>query len=328
MLPRERVIAVLEHRKPDRVPLTAWLRANLTDELTDAYGSVEAFEDRYEFDLTHIIGHEVVSFERKEGALRSMIEEGQTVLPSTLMEIPWRDPDAPAMYEKVRDMVAFHKGHRGRFVYVQTPGIFEWFNHAFRIENHLMYLALYPDDLHELYRRQVEWTSAYANNCLDLGVDMIHVSDDWGMQTGLLFSPKMWWEMIYPYHQRLVEAVKRRGAYVSLHSDGNINAVMDGIVKLGYDVVHPWQESAGMDLYLFHARHRQEFAVMGGLDVQTTLGFGRIDALKREIERVIGLFAQGGGILCTTHFVQKHCSLEELKLAFDHAYDCVRSLTP
>ncbi len=50
----------------------------------------------------------------------------------------------------------------------------------------------------------------------------------------------------------------------------------------------------------------------GWLDVQTTIGFGQIDFLKAEIERVIDMFADGGLIFCTTHFVQDQCSLEEL----------------
>jgi len=37
-------------------------------------------------------------------------------------------------------------------------------------------------------------------NCLDLGVDMIHVSDDWGAQQGLMFHPGLWRRLIFPNH--------------------------------------------------------------------------------------------------------------------------------
>ena len=56
MTSRERVIEVIERRKPDRVPVYGWLKANLTDQISAAFGSVEAFEDRYEFDFSHIFG--------------------------------------------------------------------------------------------------------------------------------------------------------------------------------------------------------------------------------------------------------------------------------
>ncbi|MCY2926131.1 MAG: hypothetical protein NT031_11940 [Planctomycetota bacterium] len=66
---------------------------------------------------------------------------------------------------------------------------------------------------------------------------------------------------------------------------------------------------------------------MGGLDVQTTIGFGKYDFLKSEIERVMRLFADGGGLFCSSHFVQSHCSMEELTLAYDTAYDLARRVT-
>jgi uroporphyrinogen decarboxylase len=56
MLPRERVIQVIRHERPDRIPIYGWVRANLEEPISKVYGSVEAFEDHYEFDLSHIFG--------------------------------------------------------------------------------------------------------------------------------------------------------------------------------------------------------------------------------------------------------------------------------
>ena len=56
MTSRERVIHVINHNKPDRVPIYGWVRANLEEPISKAFGSVEAFEDRYEFDLAHLFG--------------------------------------------------------------------------------------------------------------------------------------------------------------------------------------------------------------------------------------------------------------------------------
>lgn len=80
-----------------------------------------------------------------------------------------------------------------------------------------------------------------------------------------------------------------------------------------------------MDLLDYRQRYRDTFVVMGGLDVQTTIGFGDHDRLRREIERVIRLFADGGLIFCTSHFVQDHCTIEELTFAYDLVYALVRN---
>ena len=113
--------------------------------------------------------------------------------------------------------------------------------------------------------------------------------------------------------------------HLSVHSDGNVNQVLDGIVELGYDVVHPYQESAGMDFQYYLDNHRSDFALMGGLDVQTTIGFGDYDRLRSDIERILGMFRDGGMLFCTSHYVQDHCTIEELVFAFDLIYKTVRS---
>jgi uroporphyrinogen decarboxylase len=319
---RQRVVDVIEHRRPDRVPLYGWVRANLAEVIAEAFGSVEDFEDRYEFDLAHLFGGPGAV---DADALKAMQAElPRAITPEDALALPTPDPDDSAAYDDLRKQIAHHKEARGRFVYVQTPGFFEGYNGVFGIENHLLYLALFPEELRELYRRRVAWDVAFLNNCLDLGVDMIHISDDWGGQESLLFSPATWRELIFPCHQAVVQAVRKRGAYVSLHSDGNNNAIVDGILELGYDVMHPWQESAGMSLKKFRDRYRDRLTVLGGLDVQTTIGFGRTDRLVARIRRVLEMFADGGLIFCTSHFVQDHCGIDELTLAFDTAYDLCR----
>ena len=325
VLPRERVIQVIRRERPDRIPIYGWVAANLTDEIAEAFGSVEAFEDKYEFDFAHIFGGPATFPGEPVERLRA--ELGGQIDPPAALDLPLSDPNDTEAYGEIVDRVRHHKEERGRFVYVQTPGIFEALNGLFGIENHLCCLLMYPDELNAIYRRQAEWNRAFANNCLDLGVDMIHVSDDWGAQTGLLFSTDIWWSLIFPHHKTTADAVKKRGAFLSLHSDGNVNAVVDGIIKLGYDVVHPWQESAGMDLEEQKAKWRHRFVVMGGLDVQTTIGFGRLDFLRNEIERVLRLFADGGLLFCTSHFVQNHCTIEELTFAYDTVYRLVRELS-
>jgi uroporphyrinogen decarboxylase len=321
MLPRERVIKVINHEKPDRVPVYGWVRANLEAEITKAFGSVEAFEDKYEFDFVHIFGGPG----SYDGNLLGELSKdcGGTIEPKRLLEIPLTDPNNVDDYKSISNQVKYHK-EKGRFVYVQTPGIFEALNGVFGIENHLAYLIMYEDDLHEVYRCQAEWNKAFANNCIDVGVDMVHVSDDWGAQKGLMFSPEIWWNLMYPYHKITCDEVKRRGVYLSLHSDGNVSQVIDGIIKLGYDVVHPYQESAGMDLYEFKQKYIDSFVLMGGLDIQTMIGFGNLDFLKKEIERVLSLFSDGGLLYCTSHFVQNHCTIEELTFAYDTIYQFIR----
>ncbi len=75
---------------------------------------------------------------------------------------------------------------------------------------------------------------------------------------------------------------------------------------------------------MFKRQYSDRLTVMGGLDVQTTVGFGDLERLEAEIERVVRMFRDGGLLFCTTHYVQDHCSIEELTFAFDTVYRLVR----
>ena len=316
MTGKERVTALIEGRRPDRVPLYGWVKANLTDEIAAAFGSVDAFEDKYGFDLSHIFSRATpYASEVIETARESL---GRNLEPSDLLDLPMTDAGDLSFYDSVRSELRHHSIERNRFTYVQTPGVFEHHNGYFGFENHLAYLLLFPDEIRELYRRLTEWVAIYASVCVDLGVDMIHVSDDWGSQNSLLFSPEVFRDLVFPFHFETVDHIHRLGVKASLHSDGNVNEALSGVVEIGYDVVHPYQESAGMSFNTYLSGYADKFTIMGGIDIQRDLGFGDPDRAIREIDRVLDICGDRGLILCTTHFVQNHCSIEELVAVFDH----------
>ncbi len=318
---RERVQNAILGKPIDRQPVYGWVRENLSQEIGAAMGSVAAFEDHYAFDAAHIFGgpwsFSAEAFEN----IRSKYDE---LTPDILLDYDiFTSPDCASDYENMVHSLAHHK-QRERFCYVQTPGFFEHFNTVFGIENHLLYLALYPDELKELYRRQAQWTLRFADRCMDMGADMIHISDDWGSQKDMLFSPALWQSLIYPNIKTVVDHVHARNCMVSLHSDGCIAKVADGIAELGFDVLHPWQENANMPLELYLEKYADRFGIMGGICVQSALGIMNREDLEKEIRRVFGLLKGKRWICCTSHFVQKHCSMEDLTFAYDLIYKLAR----
>lgn len=317
----ELVAKTIRGENPGRTPLYAWVWENVNDKIAERFGSVEAFEDHYELDAAHIFGGPS-PYDWTE--LEKIQKSGQEITPEVLLQLPMPDVNRAEDYDSIRKALSYQRDDRGRFCYMQTPGIFECLNGPFGIENHLLYLALYPDELAEVYRRQAEWNRQFALNVCELGMDMIHVSDDWGAQKSLLFSPNTWRELIFPNHKLVTDAVKKAGKFVSLHSDGNVNAVLDGIVELGYDLIHPYQETAGMDYQVYLDKYADKFAIMGGICIQSTLGFGDYKRLESEIRRVFSLLKGKRWVCCTTHLVQPHCSIEELVFAYDLAYKLAR----
>ncbi len=317
----ERVRRTILGEKTDRQPIYGWVRENLSEEISEVFGSVAAFEDRYEFDAAHIFGGPWSFDGETFDHIRAKHEE---LTPDVLLDYSiFTSPDKTQEYDTIARSIEHHK-KRDRFCYVQTPGFFEHFNTVFGVENQLLYLALYPEELGELYKRQAEWTLRFAEHCISLGADMIHISDDWGSQKDMLFSPKTWKELIAPNVKTVADFVHGKNCFVSLHSDGCIAKVTDGIADLGLNVLHPWQENAGMPLPMYLEKYADRFGIMGGICVQSAIGIMHRDALEKEIRRVFGLLKGKRWICCTSHFVQKHCSIEDLIFAYDLIYKLAR----
>ena len=78
------------------------------------------------------------------------------------------------------------------------------------------------------------------------------------------------------------------------------------------------------DAYL--EKYADRFAILGGVCVQSAIGILPQPELEREIRRVFGLLKGKRWICCTTHFVQNHCSMADLKFAFDLIYKLAREM--
>jgi len=334
MLSRERVFCALDHREADRVPIYIWtFGAPIEGPIAKKYGSLNGFFDHYGIDMVQSFaakGLQPDSYERpatgdmSEDALTGRANRGNcygnVLTIDEALDISFRDPADPSIYEPIRRDVEYHKGRKGRAVYVQTPGVFETATGFVGLQGELELLLTEPDKLHELYRRIATWSSEYVDHCIDIGVDVIHISDDWGRNDAMLFSPKLWWAHVFPNEQIHARRARERGAYLSLHCDGYFWPVIDGVLDLGVQCVHPVQQSAGMDMVRFKREYGDRLTIYGGLDVRTTLGTGDLGKIRQEVaDRMRELKPGGGYVFCTSHMVQPNTTLEEVEAAYEVA---------
>ena len=166
------------------------------------------------------------------------------------------------------------------------------------------------------------WSADCVENAIRAGVDVIELSDDWGQQNTMLFSPQMWWDMVYPATKLIAERARAQGVPVLLHSDGDVTKVLDGICKLGVSGLHPVQESSGMSLTQTRAALAPSMCLMGGLDTITALPVMNADEIRAEVARLFALLKNSGGfIFAGSHMFQSDCSLEVIAAAYERAYE-------
>lgn len=227
-------------------------------------------------------------------------------------------------YSVIPERIAACRGDGNPCLMVANGNIFEtsWYMRGF--EQMLLDLALAPDLAHEIMRRVTDFYVEHFTRMLAAGkgqIDLAFTADDIGTQKGLLMSLRMWQEHLKPYHVRLNRAIHEFGARVIYHSDGSVMDAVDGLIDMGVDVLQALQFSAdGMDPVELKQRTGDRLCYEGGVSVQTTLPFGTVDDVRREVEHLITVLGKGGGyVLGPSHAIQAGTPPENIVAMFDTA---------
>ncbi len=159
-------------------------------------------------------------------------------------------PDArdPQRYAGIEDDIRYFKD-AGYFTAANLNGFFSAPHYfCMDFQEFLMSFILEPVHTKRLIDRIGEWNLSAAEELLKRGVDCITLCDDLGSADNLLIRPEMYRELIKPWHTRLCRMAHEFGAYVHLHSHGNINTILPDILETEVDMLNPWDIYESMDL--------------------------------------------------------------------------------
>jgi uroporphyrinogen decarboxylase len=157
-------------------------------------------------------------------------------------------------------------------------------------------------------------------------IEAIQMNDDFGAQDALQIAPTIYREIFKPRQKKWVEFVKARTrAKVFIHCDGAINEILPDFIEIGIDILNPLQTSArGMDPRPIKKKFGRNLSFWGGgVETQTTLPFGSIDDIKREVRERVKLLGQGGGyVFATIHNIQPDIPPEKVLAIYETVAEC------
>lgn len=319
---KERVLATVAHQPADRTAIDCWLyQKQFVEKLAAEYGPREQFLDEFNIDI--FLGF--VPWPNQHGHRFDISELADADLgdprdPRWLNHSQWNDDFAGLNVQQALDQ----QGGK-RAIVAHMWGMVEGTSSFLGIENCWMNLGAEPERMTAFFDRYADWMCALVDNVADAGVDMITLSDDWGSNGRMLFSPRMWRRMIAPYARRVVQHARARGLPVNLHSDGYIMDIMDDLIEMGYTSLHPLQESAGMDPQTIKNTYGDKIAIYGSLDVIDGLLAYDGEALDEYITQRFAIYAPGGGFIFNGgHFIQP--DIPPMRLV--RAYRLVNQLAP
>jgi uroporphyrinogen decarboxylase len=235
---------------------------------------------------------------------------------------PWPDPQDPARFaglrERARRIVEVER--KGLVLERMFAGMWETAMWMTGYEKFFCDMLQNETLIHALMEKMLEITCAYWERAMaEVGDQhcVVSTADDLGTQTSLLVSLELYRRLIWPYHRRLFQYIKKtaRGrARIFFHNDG---AIMDSIpllIEAGVDILNPFQVNcAGMDTARFKREFGRDLCVWGGSCSPVTFQFGSPEEVREETKkRIDDLAPSGGFVFAPIHIIQGDVPIENI----------------
>lgn len=180
-------------------------------------------------------------------------------------------------------------------------------------ENMLVAMIEEPEFVQDIFETYLSHTIALFDRIWDAGYhfDEMFWYDDMGYKGTTFFSPKMYRELLQPYHTRAVKWAHDHGAYAQLHSCGDIMTLLPDIVATGVDALNPLEVKAGMDVFEIKRKYGDRLTLHGGINA---VKWSDADAILAEIDEKVPVLKQNGGfIFSSDHSIPNAVSLDNMK---------------
>ena len=120
------------------------------------------------------------------------------------------------------------------------------------------------------------------------------IGNDFGSQQGLMLSPALIRELVFPGTKQLIDQAHAYGLKVIHHSCGCIYDIIPDLIELGADAIHPIQALAhNMEAERLARDFGGKASFCGGVDAQNLMVHGTPDQIIAEVKRLATLFPTG-----------------------------------
>jgi uroporphyrinogen decarboxylase len=176
----------------------------------------------------------------------------------------------------------------------------------------------------QTFKFWMDWFHMFLGEVGDV-VDVIMIGDDLAGQTGPLFNPMVYKEIVKPRHKKLVQYIKSRtNAKIWHHTCGACTQYIPELIDNGIDVLNPVQISAvDMEPVNLKAKFGDKLSFWGGgIDAQHILPHGTPEQVREEVRKNLEAFKPGGGyVFNNVHNIQAGVPPENVIALYDAAYE-------
>ena len=319
---KQRVLAAVAHRAPDRTPITFDAEKEVYAALHAHLGtrSKEELFDRLSVDTWMVLPQNFIFPQSEDGKeIKTSIwgyQSKTTQYSGGSYEELYRSPLAGK--DEIADIRAHAWPARGTLGFGHFAaeaaahsdraviGVFTW--GAYHIaalvrgmEHLLMDFAMRPEYAHCLLDTIAERSLQALDDMLESGgkgVDIVYMADDYCSQNGPMFSPAAFREFVMPYLRKVADRVHRADKKFLLHVCGAVRPLLPMIIEAGVDALEPIQvRAAGMEPEGLKRDFGKDLCFYGGVDLQQVLCKGTPAQVRDEVKRLIDILDKDGGYI-------------------------------
>jgi len=194
-------------------------------------------------------------------------------------------------------------------------------SYGFGLEQVMQDLVINKDFMHAYLDRLMKWIDEAGSRLVGLGVDVIWIGDDFGMQDGMVISPQLFREFFKPRYAYLFSKWKTLNPNVKIafHSDGNIFPIIPDLIEVGLDILNPVQPKS-MDPAKVKKMYGDKLTFWGTVDIQEVMPFGTVEDVANEVKLRIQTVGPGGGfIISPAHNIQAQVPLANILAYYEAA---------
>jgi uroporphyrinogen decarboxylase len=313
MTHRERFRATLERRPVDRP--AAWLGMPTTEALPALFAhfgvnDLEGLKRRLDDDIWPVevpyrhppVNHIACAFDFAVAAdyeERTLTRPGwfaDKTDPACVGEFPWPDPKRHMSVAACRQAIDEAPADFVRLG-VLWSAHFQDACAAFGMENAMVVMLTAPEMFRAVIDRIVEFyleANRIFYQAAEGRVDAVLIGNDVGCQTGLMLSPDLLRQFVFPGTKRLIEQAHAHGLTVIHHSCGAVREIIPDLIACGADAIHPIQAlAAGMEPEGLRRDFGGSVAFCGGVDAQNLLVNGTPEQVRAKVRELRRIFPTG-----------------------------------
>ncbi len=308
---RDRVLAALNLEQPDRIPFADDIPRSVRELLmgNKDFTDIE-FARKIGMDALDLQPHPYYApnfcqkkvVDGHEYMIGGLIKEEKDL---KLVKLP--DPKDESFYDPVKIFVDCHgKEDFATFVYMSW-GV-EGVLNSMGIEAFSFALFDKPRLIESLLEIYIEWNCIVMEKLNTVGIDFISTYNNMAYNTGPMFSPQTFREIFLPKMKEVANTCKLPWVF---HGDGNLMPLMDDLVSLGMNGLHPIEPKA-MDLKKMKDTYGDKICLWGNVDMNT-LSLGTPEEVEAEVQACIEAAGKGGGyILGSSNCITDYCKPENV----------------